>query len=191
MYFPLHPETPAEGRSLSDLFAGRESAWEDMHARLSGLMRAEGLQYGERTHTYNSRLAQELALWGDERGATDALHDALFRAYFVEGSNLAEVDVLLAAASSSGLDPEEARDVLETRRYALAGRPSTRTGLEWWQDARRLGVTGVPTFVTKEGRRVWTGVVGAQPYGVVCVWKITIPRARLPSHGASGSGASE
>ena len=48
-----------------------------MKRRFGALMAEEGLEYGERTHTYNSRLAQELAVWGDEAGVTDALHDAL------------------------------------------------------------------------------------------------------------------
>ena len=173
VYFPLHPETPTEGRALADLFAGREAALEGMQDRLGGLMRAEGLEYGVRTHTYNSRLAQELALWADEQGATDPFHDALFRAYFVDASNLAETDVLLAAASSSGLDTGEARAVLEERRYS--------DGIDaHWEAARQLGVTGVPTFVA-EG----FGVVGAQPYEVL---ETLMQRAGVPRRTA-GQGS--
>ena len=169
MYFPLHPETPDDGRPLGKLFAGRESVLEDMHDRLGRLMAAEGLEYGHRTHTYNSRLAQELALWADERGVTDPLHDALYRAYFVDGSNLAEVDVLLGAASASGLDTQEARVVLEERLYSEAIDAH-------WREARRLGVTGVPTFVAGG-----FGVVGAQPYGVL---ETLMSRAGVPRRAA-------
>jgi predicted DsbA family dithiol-disulfide isomerase len=152
LYFPLHPETPVEGRSLDELFGKQQSQLAAMHERLAELMAQEGLTYGERSHTYNSRLAQELALWGDGLGATDRLHDALFRAYFVEGLNLAEVEVLVEAARSSGLDPSEARAVVEERRLS--------DGVDaHWRTARRLGVTGVPTFVASG-----FGVVGAQPY---------------------------
>ncbi|SVB30474.1 uncharacterized protein METZ01_LOCUS183328, partial [marine metagenome] len=55
-----------------------------MKHHLTVSMADEGLEYGDRTHSYNSRLAQELAVWGDEIGVTDVLHDALFQAYFVE-----------------------------------------------------------------------------------------------------------
>ena len=65
MHFPLHPETPAEGQSLEDLFAGRGFDIEAMNARLEGLAEAEGLAYSRRTHTYNSRLAQELGAWAE------------------------------------------------------------------------------------------------------------------------------
>ena len=64
VHFPLHPETPAEGQSLAELFKGRGDP-EKMHARMKALMDAEGLPYERRTHTYNSRLAQELGAWAE------------------------------------------------------------------------------------------------------------------------------
>jgi len=129
--------------------------FDNMNLRLRGLMTAEGLEYGDRTHTYNSRLAQELAVWADRLGATNLLHDALFHAYFVDGLNLADPDVLVAAAKSSGLDSREARAVLEERRFA--GMIDAD-----WNAARQAGVTGVPTFMA-----AGFGVVGAQPYEVL------------------------
>ena len=60
VHFPLHPETPAEGQSLEDLFRGRNVDRKAMHAQMKARMDAEGLPYGERAMTYNSRLAQEL-----------------------------------------------------------------------------------------------------------------------------------
>lgn len=157
-----------EGRPLADLFAGREAMFADMSRRLSGFMATEGLDYGNRVHTYNSRLAQELAAWGDEVGVTDALHDALFRAYFVEGQNLADPDVLAAVASSAGLDPVDARAVVEERRYQA-------TIDSHWQKASQSGVTGVPTFAA-----AGFVVVGAQPYEVL---QQLMERAGVPRRG--------
>ena len=79
VHFPLHPETPAEGRSLADLFAGRNVDRKAMHEAMKARMDAEGLPYGERTMTYNSRLAQELGKWADTQPGGEALHDALFQ----------------------------------------------------------------------------------------------------------------
>jgi len=169
-YFPLHPDTPKTGRSLADLFKGQEAVFEDMRKRLVELIAAEGLPYGDRTHTYNSRLAQELAAWGDSLGATDALHDALFRAYFVDDLNLAEADVLVAAAESAGLDPGKARAVVEERRFK-------ETIDAHWQAARQTGVTGVPTFVA-----AGAGVVGAQPYEVL---ELLMERVGVPRRGTA------
>lgn len=152
VYFPLHPETPDEGRTLEELFAGRGMDLEAMYERMKGLMEEEGLEYGQRTHTYNSRLAQELALWADSQPGFEAIHMALYRAYFVDRKNVGDIDVLVDIAAGVGLDAEEARAVLTERRFSQAID-------EHWHHSRGVGVTGVPTFVAGG-----YGVVGAQPY---------------------------
>jgi predicted DsbA family dithiol-disulfide isomerase len=152
--FPLHPETPAEGLELERLFAGRNIDVPAMHARMKALMDAEGLPYGVRTHTYNSRLAQELGKWGESVGV-DAIHDALYRAYFADGRDISKFDVLIDVARSVGLPEDGARDVLSNRTFKDAVDAD-------WAKARAYGVTGVPTFVSGG-----QGVVGAQPYEVL------------------------
>jgi predicted DsbA family dithiol-disulfide isomerase len=152
VHFPLHPETPAEGRSLADLFAGRQVDRKAMHAQMKARMDAEGLPYGERTMTYNSRLAQELGKWADTQPGGEALHDALFRAYFVEARDISQPAVLLDIVERLGLSVDGAREVLEKRTFEAAVDAD-------WALSRQYGITGVPTFVV--GRH---GVVGAQPY---------------------------
>src|SRR5690348_399790 len=115
-------------------------------------MAAEGLPYGNRTMTYNSRLAQELGSWAQTQPGGEAIHDALFRAYFVDGKNIGDVDVLLDLAKKIGLDEAKAREVLEQRTFKSAVDAD-------WAKSRAYGVTGVPTFVAGG-----YGVVGAQPY---------------------------
>jgi predicted DsbA family dithiol-disulfide isomerase len=155
VHFPLHPDTPAEGRSLADLFAGRNVDRKAMHAQMKARMDAEGLPYGERTMTYNSRLAQELGKWADTQPGGEALHDALFRAYFVEARDISQLAVLLDIVQQRGLSVDGAREVLEKRTFKDAVDAD-------WKLARQYGITGVPTFVV--GRH---GVVGAQPYEVL------------------------
>jgi predicted DsbA family dithiol-disulfide isomerase len=152
VHFPLHPETPPEGQSLEELFRGRNVDRKAMHAQMKARMDAEGLPYGERTMTYNSRLAQELGKWADTQPGGEALHDALFRAYFVDARDISRPDVLLDVAAQVGLPVDTAREVLEKRTFKAAVD-------EDWMLSRQIGVTGVPTFVA--GRH---GVVGAQPY---------------------------
>ena len=154
VFFPLHPDTPAEGRSLEAMFAGRGVDLSAMHQRMAGLMRAEGLLYGDRTHTYNSRLAQELGKWADTCGG-DAIHDVFYRAYFVENRNIADIEEFVPLAQSVGLPSDEARDVLVERRFKKAVDAD-------WVKSQQYGITSVPTFVS--GGR---GVVGAQPYEVL------------------------
>ena len=153
VHFPLHPETPQEGRALADLFTGRTEA--ELKARqdqMQGLMMEEGLPYGDRTHTYNSRLAQEVGAWADTQEGGDAIHDALYRAYFVEAKNIGDPDILLKIVKENGLSLEKARKVIEERTFKDAID-------EDWRKSQQFGVTGVPTFVA-----AGQGVVGAQPY---------------------------
>ena len=150
--FPLHPDTPPEGMTLEQLFSGRSFDLAAAQERLTAMMAEQGLPYGKRTRTYNSRLAQELAKWGELQPGGGAIHDALFRAYFVDGTNLARVDNLVQIAGSVGLPDEEAREVLESHSFAASVDGD-------WRRASELGVTGVPTFVINGH-----GVVGAQPY---------------------------
>ena len=155
IHFPLHPETPMEGRSMAELYAGRNVDPEAMYARMKGLMDTEGLPYGRRTHTYNSRLAQELGKWADTQPGGEALHDALYRAYFVDARNIANPEILVELAAAVGLPAEEARAVLAERRFKDAVDAD-------WAKSHQYGVTGVPTFVAAR-----YGVVGAQPYEVL------------------------
>ena len=156
VHFPLHPETPAEGgQSLADLFAGRNVDRKAMHAQMKARMDAEGLPYGERTMTYNSRLAQELGKWADTQPGGEAFHDAMFRAYFVEARDISRPEVLLEIAEQVGLPRAAATEVLEKRTFKAAVDAD-------WRLSREYGITGVPTFVA--GHR---GVVGAQPYEVI------------------------
>ena len=155
MHFPLHPETPQEGRSLEELFAGRNVDMEAMYTRMKGLMDEEGLPYGKRSHTYNSRLAQELGKWADTEPGGEAIHDAFYRAYFVDAANVGDVEALLTIAGDVGLDVYAAREILQSRSFSDAVDAD-------WDLSRRYGVTGVPTFVAAQ-----KAVVGAQPYEVL------------------------
>ena len=102
--------------------------------------------------TYNSRLAQELAKWAETQDSGTAIHDASYRAYFVDGLNIAQIDNLMAVARQVGLPEDEARQALTSRQFRAAVD-------EDWQRCRDFGITAVPTFVVGN-----QGVVGAQPY---------------------------
>ena len=150
MYFPLHPETPQEGLSLEDLFPGRDLA--PMKERMKSLMAEAGLPYGDRSHTFNSRLAQELGKWADTQGSDADIHDLLYKAYFVDGINIGNVNALAKIAGSAGLDIDAALKVLAEREFEFEVDKD-------WRRSREIGVTGVPTFYSHD-----LAVVGCQPY---------------------------
>jgi len=152
VHFPLHPETPAEGRTLEELFRCGPEEVAAKNRNMQGLMAAEELPYGPRSHTYNSRLAQEVGTWAETQPGGSAIHDKFFEAYFVDNRNIGDVDVIVDIVRAAGLNEGEARTVIEERRYKDAVDAD-------WAKSGQYGVTGVPTFVAGGH-----GLVGAQPY---------------------------
>ncbi len=153
--FPLHPETPEEGLTLAELFAGRALDIPGILHRLKQVAGELGLPLADRTKTYNSRLAQELSKWAEAEGKGDEFHNAVFRAYFVEGMNIAKVDTLVGLSESIGLPGDEARRVVQERTIREA------VDAEWTR-SRVLGIAAVPTVIM--GAR---GIAGFQPYEVL------------------------
>lgn len=144
-----------EGQSLSDLFRGREAAIEGFYKQIKSIADDYELPYSKRTMTYNSRLAQELGAWADTQPDGENLHNALYRAYFVDNLNISDTLVLMALVESSGLDVSEAEQVLTNRLFS----PEID---RHWERAQSMGLSGVPTFVCDE-----LYVVGHQQYDVL------------------------
>jgi predicted DsbA family dithiol-disulfide isomerase len=116
-------------------------------------MEREGLPFNaERKMSYNSRRAQELSKWAESKGKGDEIHDALFRAYFVDVRNIGKTDVLAQIAEENGLPADEATDVLLSRKFKDAVDDD-------WRRCAAYGVNAVPTFLAARYL-----MVGAQPY---------------------------
>jgi len=141
--------------TLEELFAGRPINIDEIKARLRMVAQELGLPLGDRQKTYNSRLAQELGKWAEEKGRGEEFHNAVFRAYFVEGINIAKTEELASLAKTVGLSEQEAKNVLEVRTHRQAVDSD-------WKKSHQLGITAVPTFVINQ-----KAVVGAQPYEVL------------------------
>jgi predicted DsbA family dithiol-disulfide isomerase len=150
--FPLHPEIPPEGVTLEKLFEGRGIDIPTVLSRLESAARSFGLPFGTRRMSFNSRRAQEGAKWAEAQGRADAYHLAVFKAYFVEGRNLHEVETLVRAAESAGLEGAGLVEALNSRAYKAAVD-------EDWMRSHRLGITAVPSFRLNQEM-----LVGAQPY---------------------------
>ena len=90
--------------------------------------------------TFNSRLAQELGKWAEQMGSGQAFHDAVFRAYFAGGRNIAQINILADIAASVGLDAKEAQDVIAARTFKEAVDTD-------WIRSYESGATAVPTFL--------------------------------------------
>lgn len=150
--FPLHPETPAEGKSLEALFNASSLEIKTMVDGLKHKAEELGLPFGDRTMTYNSRLAQELGIWAAENGYGHPFHMAAFKSYFAEGKNLADRTVLLEIVEKAGFLREQAEVILKNRSYR---KEVDRD----WHYCREQKVTAVPAFSMGEHT-----LVGAQNY---------------------------
>ena len=124
-------------------------------ARLNRVAMEEGLPFGRREKTYNSRLAQELGKWAESEDKGEPFHKAAFYAYFADGINIVRISNLVKLAAQVGLSSQEAQRVLEKRIFKDAVDSD-------WKRSRELGVTAVPTFMMNR-----KAVVGAQPYDVL------------------------
>ncbi len=150
--FPLHPEVPDEGLAIGELFAGRNIDLPAIEKRLRQVADSLGLPIVDRPKTYNSRRAQELAKWAESKGRGDEFHNAVFRAYFARGRNIATPDELVEIAASVGLPGDDARNAIGMEEF--------RTAVDAdWARAHALGVTAVPTFIIGDRR-----TAGFQPY---------------------------
>jgi predicted DsbA family dithiol-disulfide isomerase len=150
--FPLHPEVPAEGISTTALFANTPVDIESMRNRMQEAAAFVGLPLEQRGMVYNSRLAQELAVWAESRNKGESFHRAIFNAYFVLGKNIGNIKVLVEIAQSMGLPGDDAEAILTTRAYKPA------VDLDW-SLSRRYKIHVVPTFVMNHH-----GLFGMQSY---------------------------
>lgn len=150
--FPLHPDTPSEGRSLDEILSMHPYPKADMLEHLRRNARALNMPYCERSKVFNSGLAQELGAWAESQGAGEKFHKAAFAAYFVKHLNLADQKVLLDVVRQIGLDPGTAEMVLDQGTYKEIVERD-------WQRAEELGIDVVPTFVIGQNK-----LIGAQEY---------------------------
>jgi predicted DsbA family dithiol-disulfide isomerase len=156
--FQLDPAAPAgSSEPVRDLLRkkGLDDGQIDAMTR-----RVEGLADSESLHPYHvldnqvgsTALAHELLAYAADQGKQAEAWDRLFTAYFAEARPIFSVEDLISLAGEIGLDPEDAREALLSRRYADRVADEGR-------EAAELGATGVPFFVID--RRY--GVAGAQP----------------------------
>ncbi len=154
--FDLHPEYPDVGIPRDELMRRYPAA---MHDTVRRLNEEAGLAYNPNPDRVpRTRRALELLEWARGRGldAHDRLHERVMDAYWTEGRDIMDWEVLLACVADAGLDPAEARAQVEAGTFA--GEVDASTAV-----AQRHGIRAVPAFVF-DGRLL---VSGAQPHEVL------------------------
>lgn len=126
---------------------------EGMLNNVTQMAKGVGLEYDfDRAVMVNSFKAHRVLQLAKMRGLGDAAEERLFRAFFTEGRNIADDDTLLELGKEAGLNETEIRSSLSDERYSDMVRQDI-------QEARAIGVTGVPFFVFNRKY----AVSGAQP----------------------------
>jgi len=153
--FQLDPTIPREGmdrRAYMDRKFGKERAREVSQVIKDAAQDAGiALAFDKITRSPNTFDSHRLIRWGASAGVQDALVECLFRRYFEDGEDIGDRKVLVDAAQEVGMDHELVA-------YLLLHDKDAELVANEAQQAREMGISGVPTFLF-EGK---FAVVGAQ-----------------------------
>ncbi len=156
--FELNPQLAAEGEDVGEHLARKYGIDEAQIRQNEEAIRQRGEALGfsfdmtRRRRIFNTFDAHRLLHWAGLQGQAQqrALKPALLRAYFSEGRDVSDREVLVAVAASTGLDGEVARQVLESGDYANEVRA---------QEAlyRERGIQAVPSVVFNDRHLIQGG----------------------------------
>lgn len=153
MGYELHPETPKQGEKIRDLFPELDP--EVMVKRLKQSGAPYGIDFNTMELMSNSRLALEASEFAREHGEFDEFHQRTFKAYFLEGKDIGQLQTILSIAEDMGLDVALLKDSLEQGKYSQRLNQAR-------EFAGQFQVTGLPTFIINGDKKI----VGAQHYEV-------------------------
>lgn len=173
--FQLNPDMPPEGVDkrayLADRFGGADKV-DAIHDRLRQIARQHGVDMDPDTpkRIPNTLDAHRMIHWAGLEGRQTPAVAALFRAYWKEGRDIGNREVLADIAAGAGMDRAVTLRLLHSDADAddLRARDA---------DARHKGVTAVPTFLIAQHYVV----SGAQPPEV---WAKVISELANPSAAA-------
>jgi predicted DsbA family dithiol-disulfide isomerase len=154
--FELNPGMPNEGMNRREYRSKKFGSWEQsqaLDAQVASAGKVAGITFHhdlmERTpNTFN---AHRLIWFAGEEGVQDAVVEALFRAYFVEGRDVGDTKVLAGIAKQAGLSDTVVAALLD----GTAGTDEVRLEAE---RAKMSGISGVPTFIL-DGEELFSGAM--------------------------------
>ncbi len=152
--FQLNPDLPESGISRADYILrkfGESDSSRYKRVAMVGKTVGLDMQFDKIKVQPNTVKVHRLLHHAGEAGKQDALAEALFRAYFIEGANLTDSAVLADYAAEAGLDREEILAYLASGADADVIRSAD-------VEARNAGVNGVPFFIFNRS----IGLSGAQ-----------------------------
>jgi predicted DsbA family dithiol-disulfide isomerase len=157
--FELNPGMPKAGLNRREYRSRKFGTWEHsqaLDAQVASVGSQDGLEFRHDLieRTPNTLDAHRLIWLAGREGLQDAVVEGLFSAYFHEGRDVGDHEVLLAVGSAAGLNPEHVSALLASDK----GITEVRAEIE---RAGRLDVSGVPTVVVN-GRSLFSGAIRPQ-----------------------------
>jgi predicted DsbA family dithiol-disulfide isomerase len=155
--FQLDPTIPPEGKSrrayLEQKFGSAERI-KEIYERVAAVGAEVGIPFAfDRIEVSPNTLdAHRLIRWAGEYNLQDAVVEALFSAYFIDGKDIGDRALLADIAAGAGMD----RAQIAERLASEDDRAEVRADIV---ASQRIGVTGVPTYILASRY----GLVGAQP----------------------------
>lgn len=159
--FELNPDMTADGVDAASYLKNKYGMDDTALAAARATLRARGaevgFQFGDRSRIWNTFDAHRLLCWAGtvDFGKQRALKHALLRAYHLDGSNPSDPALLVTLAAQVGLDPDEAREVLASGRFA----DEVREAEALYQ---RNGINAVPSVIINDRHLIQ----GGQPTAV-------------------------
>lgn len=156
--FQLDPEMKTNSSQNINEYLAERKGWtldyaKNVNAHVTGMAKEVGLTYDfDKAVVANSFNAHRLSHLAKKYGLSDAMEEALFKAYFTQGKNIDDKATLLELAVEVGLKKEDVEIVLFTDQYAQEVKNDIL-------EAQQIGVRGVPFFVIDRKY----AVSGAQP----------------------------
>jgi predicted DsbA family dithiol-disulfide isomerase len=155
--FQLNPDMPPEGMTRDDYVRAKFGGGDrprQIYQAIAESGREAGIefQFSRIRRTPNTVLSHRLIYWSAKQEHQEEVVGELFRAYFEDGLDIGNLEVLVECARRAGLDDELARKFLQSDE----GRQEVVASDVY---ARRLGINGVPCFIVNRKY----AVSGAQP----------------------------
>ena len=142
--FQLNPDMPPEGMTRDDYVRAKFGGGDrprQIYQAIAESGREAGIefQFSRIRRTPNTVLSHRLVHWSAKNDLQDEVVAELFKAYFEEGFDIGDLDMLVECARRGGLDPELATSLVWVVEFDVI---AARALFPRWQQQRRHCQTG-------------------------------------------------